>query len=179
MYQHMSTFHREVEPEALSKHEESTGSFWSVFEPFVRLLYVPNTPLPVATNEESSPSINPPVVEEREPLVCRLQFLSISTTLTALHMMFLNREEGHKCFTAMQQENLIPFIVLAPSHVPPSLKSEADNLVQCVGHHTSIQPPSLADHAKAALAKFQFGLERMLRLKTPHELVEEYYGRQF
>lgn len=203
MHQHMSKFIDEVEPDTLAWHEKSTGCFWSVFEPFVKLLYVPNTPLVAEEEEkeegeeeeeereaeeereeeEGSPSFlsqdNVNVSSQaRVHIISKLQFLAIRTILLALYMMFLDREDGHECVQGMQRENLINFIIAVPSHVPTALRGEATKLTQRLGQHMTLQPPSLASLTKASLAKFQFGLERVLRVRSPHELVEEYYGMQ-
>lgn len=187
MYQHMSKFLAEVDADALAQHEKSTGCFWSVFEPFVKLLYIPNTPL-VAEEEEVEAEEYPPSFlsqdnvntssQSRDHTISRLQLLAIQTTLLALYMMLLDREDGHACVEGMQRENLISFIITAPSHVPTALRREAIKLTQRLGSHMTLQPPSLVSLAKASLAKFHFGLERVLRMRSPHELVEEYYGIQ-
>ena len=163
----VSTFLKQVDVLTLSEHEVKSGNFWSVFKPFIRLLYVPNTPL-IVTNEHGA-------CLHRRQLVARLQHLSISAALLALHMIILNSEDGHKSLEVIEREHLIPYIVAAPSHVPVSLKTQAMDLVGCLGRYMHIGPPALTDLAKASLAKFHFGLERMLCLESPYELVEEYY----
>lgn len=172
---HMNGFLTEVDPIGLSEHEASEGCFWSVFEPFVGALYVPKTPL--ITVNSSLHKINELSLEEhtKQLLISKLQILSIKSALIALHMIMLNFEDGHKSLETMQSANLIPFIVAAPWHVPHSLKVQATQLVQCLGQSVHIGPPTLADLAKACLAKWHFGLERMLQLQTPYELVQEYY----
>lgn len=178
---HMNSFLAEVDPIALSEHEASEGCFWSVFEPFVRALYVPKTPL-IAVNTSyktstcSSHSELSVVEDTRQCLISTLQILSIRSALIALHMIILNFEDGHKSLETMQSANLIPFIIAAPWNVPQSLKAQATQLVQCLGQYMHIGPPTLADLAKASLAKWHFGLERMLQLQTPYELVQEYYS---
>lgn len=175
---HMNTFIAEVDPISLSEHEAKEGCFWSVFEPFVKVLYVPNTPVNTSFQKTSCtfPSAASIVEDSRQSLISKLQLSSIQSALIALHMIILNFEDGHKSLDAMQSANLIPYIIAAPSHVPHSLKSQATKLVQCLGQYMHIGPPALADLAKASLAKWHFGLERMLRLQTPHELVQEYYS---
>ena len=175
---HMNAFLTEVDPIALSEHEATEGYFWSVFEPFVRALYVPKTPLIASfhpTNTSSSHSELSIGEHTRQFLISKLQILSIRSALVALHMIILNFKDGHKSLETMQSANLIPFIIAAPWHVPQSLKVQATQLVQCLGQYMHIGPPTLADLAKASLAKWHFGLERMLQLQTPYELVQEYY----
>lgn len=165
MDQYISAFITEVDPIALAKEEENSGNFWSVFEPFVRLLYVPDTPLPT-----SGPC------SQRASLVSKLQLSSISSVLTALHTIILCSDDGHRSLDVMQRENLLPYIITAPMHVPLTLKIQAIELVCCLGRFKTIEPPTLIDLAKANLAKYQFGLERLLHLESPHELVHEYYS---
>ena len=163
----VGTFLADVDVGTLAEHEVKTGSFWSVFKPFIRLLYVPKTPLRV-TNKDSA-------CLHREQLISKLQLLSISSALVALHVIILNSEERHKSLEVVERERLMPYIIAAPSHVPESLKAQAMDLVGCLGRYMHVGPPTLTDLAKASLAKFQFGLERMLCLESPYELVEEYY----
>ena len=162
--QHMTAFLADVDEVALSNHEVTSGNFWSVFEPFVRLLYVPNTP----SNEMGS--------HLNGLLISRLQFSSIQSTILALHMIVLSSEDGHRSLDIMRRENLLSYIIAAPSHVPPPLRTHATELVRSLGRYMPIEPPTLVDLAKANLAKYQFGLEKMLHLQTPHELVDEYYS---
>ena len=163
----VSAFLTDVDVVTLAKHEVKSGNFWSVFKPFIRLLYVPKTPL-IATNKDG-------VCLHREKLVSKLQLSSISSALVALHMIILNSDDGHKSLQVVEREHLIPYIIAAPSHVPVSLQAQAMDLVGCLGRYMHIGPPTLTDLAKASLAKLQFGLERMLCLESPYELVEEYY----
>ena len=155
----------DVDPAALAQEEQTSGNFWSVFEPFVALLYIPCPP----AGETSGDS-------ERNVLFRSLWHSSLHSALTTLRIIILCFDDGHKSLEIIRRENLIPYIILAPSHVPESLKPQATELVHCLGQHIKIQPPSLADLAKASLARYQFGLERMLHLQSPHELVFEYYG---
>lgn len=164
MEHHMNAFLDEVDVVALCNHEVTSGNFWSVFEPFVRLLYVPNTPS------------NGIYGHQKGSLVSGLQLSSIQSTILALHMIVLSSEDGHKSLDIMRRENLISYIIASLAHVPPALRTHATELVRCLGRYIPIDPPTLVDLAKASLAKHQFGLERMLHLKTPHELVEEYYS---
>ena len=157
----MAEFIQDVDPTALSQQEQTAGNFWSVFEPFVSLIYVSKT-------RSVSSSISH---DQRKLLLERLWYSSIHTAIIALHVIMNCSQDGHKSLELMQKENLIPFVILAPSHVPTSLKPEATEVVRCLGRYTPIHPPSLSDLAKASLASNQFGLKRMLLLHSPHELV--------
>jgi hypothetical protein len=155
----------QTDPVSLSRGEQRSGNFWSVFEPFVALLYVPR-----AWQEQNCSSAR------RGLLLRRLQVSSIRTALLALHVIVLGSDDEHnKTMEIMRRENLIPYIIALPSHVPAALQEQAVELVRCLGQCIPIEPPALAELAKASLAKYQFGLGRMLHLHTPHELVEEYY----
>ena len=160
----MAEFIRDVDPLAIAKQEQTSGNFWSVFEPFVSLLYVPDSLLGKSDTDS------------RHLLLERLRCSSIHSALIALNVIILCFTDGHKSLEIMQRENLIPFVILAPSHVPSSLKPQATELVHGLGRYTPINPPALSDLAKASLAKHKFGLKRMLHLVTPHELVIEYYS---
>ena len=160
----LTDFIRDVDPLVLAQEEQTSGNFWSVFEPFVTLLYVPT---PLEGSREGG---------ERELLLQKMRTCSVQSALIALHIIILCSDDGHKSLDIICRENLLPYIILAPVHVPVSLRSQASEVVRCLGRHVQIEPPTLADLAKASLAKYQFGLERLLHLRTPHELVQEYYG---
>ena len=160
----LTDFIRDVDPLVLAQEEQTSGNFWSVFEPFVTLLYVPT---PLEGSREGG---------ERELLLQKMRTCSVQSALIALHIIILCSDDGHKSLDIICRENLLPYIILAPVHVPVSLRSQASEVVRCLGQHVQIEPPTLADLAKASLAKYQFGLERLLHLRTPHELVQEYYG---
>ena len=157
----LTDFIRDVDPLVLAQEEQTSRNFWSVFEPFVTLLYVP---IPLEGSREGG---------ERELLLQKMRTCSVQSALIALHIIIL---DGHKSLDIICREYLLPYIILAPVHVPMSLRSQASEVVRCLGRHVQIEPPTLADLAKASLAKYQFGLERLLHLHTPHELVQEYYG---
>ena len=159
----IAEFLRNVDPLALAQQSQTVGHFWSVFEPFVSLLYVPKAQL---TNSSTG--------HERQLLLERLWHSSLHTAIIALHVIISCSQDGNKSLELMQKENLIPFVILAPSHVPTSLKPQATEVVQCLGRYIPIHPPALSDLAKASLASNQFGLKRMLHLHSPHELVKEY-----
>ena len=158
----MAEFLRDVDLLALAKQEQTSGNVWSVFEPFVILLYVPEAPL---AKRGMGKQIH---------LLERLLFSSVHSALIAISVIISSFTDGHKSLELMQRENLVPFVILAPSHVPTSLKPQATEVVRCLGRHIPINPPTLSDLAKASLATYQFGLKRMLHLVSPHELVDEY-----
>ena len=122
---------------------------WSTFLPHVRLLYTQ---------------------DEEIELASALKFYSLEIILLGLHSML--RRKNH-CM-AILNEGLVDYIVCLPSHVPETLRSKAQGLIQLLSSegNIAVHPPRLINLAKAKLAKMYFGLEFVL--STPvNEIVNK------
>lgn len=130
---------------------------WSTFMPYVKLLYLPNCPLP------------------KDGMMRKLQLYSLEMILFGLKNM-LSRP-NHRA--VLEKEGLIDYITCCPDHVPETLKSQAKELVQLVTFDSDIhqQPPKLDNIVKAHLAKMHFGLEQILSLSVS-EIVTDLLPQQ-
>ena len=121
---------------------------WSTYISYVKLAYIPNTPL------ESNP----------DSTMYRLQMWCLELVVFALQNM-LGRE-NHREF--LVKEGLLDFVLCMPQYVPPNMRLRAAKLVQIVTSSPDIsqRPPKLLNIVKACLAKMHFGLENVLSMSV-------------
>ena len=113
--------------------------------PHVKLAYVPNAP-----------------PQAEETTIGRLQLASLR-----LAIFSLQNGLGRECQRqTLLKEGLLDFVICMPQYVPPSLRPQAEELVQMVVSSPDIPegPPKLLNLVKARLAKMHFGLEQVLSL---------------
>ena len=132
--------------EKIREEEISCGCDCSIFIPYVKLAYVPNAP----RAEETS--------------VGKLQLVSLQLAIFTLQNL-LGRENHRQI---LLKEGLLDFVICMPQYVPPSLRPQAEELVQMVVSSPDIPegPPKLLNLVKARLAKMHFGLEEILSLSV-------------
>ena len=129
--------------------QELNDFVWSTILPHVRLLYTQ---------------------DEEIKLASALKLCSLEIILLGLHSML--RRENH-CRVILNEE-LVDYIMCLPSHVPETLRSKAQALIQLLSSegNIAVHPPRLINLAKAKLAKMYFGLEFVL--STPiNEIVNK------
>ena len=117
-----------------------------LFIPYVKLAYIPDTPQAENTS------------------VGELQLVSLRLTIFALQNM-LSRGDHRQI---LLKEGLLDFVICMPQYVSPSLRPQAEELVQMVVSSPDIPegPPKLLNLVKARLAKMHFGLEQVLSLSV-------------
>ena len=132
--------------EKIREVETSLESTCSTFIPYVKLAYIPNAP------------------PEERSFVGKLQLVSLQLAIFALQN-WLGREDHRQI---LLKEGLLDFVVCMPQYVPPSLRPQAEELVQMVVSSPDIPegPPKLLNLVKARLAKMHFGLDEILSLSV-------------
>ena len=117
------------------------------FLPYVKLAYVPDAP-----------------PQAQETAIKRLQLVSLRLAIFSLQNG-LGRESQRQ---TLLKEGLLDFVICMPQYVPPSLRPQAEELVQMVVSSPDIPegPPKLLNLVKARLAKMHFGLEQVLSLSV-------------
>ena len=118
----------------------------SMFIHYIRLAYIPNT------------------LQAEGTSVGKLQLVSLQLTVFALQN-WLGRQNHREI---LLKEGLLNFVICMPQYVPPSLRPQAEELVQMVVSSPDIPegPPKLLNLVKARLAKMHFGLEQVLSLSV-------------
>ena len=140
---------------SVSEQECKRGFFWSVFLPYVKLLFVPDR------TQNSTNSVSPGLN------ISSLQLLSTESVLFCLQCTLDNVESRESFLT----EKLNDYVVCMPWHVPMVLREKAKSVLHTLSKHTQLQPPRLSILAKAKLAKMQFGLVKMIKMSSMHELL--------
>ena len=115
---------------------------WSMFLPYIKLIYVPEKP--------------------QSELKKKLSLLSTELVVFSLLNM-LGRENHRK---VLVEEGLVDYVTCMPLYVPPSLRGRASELVEmlALSEEVAVQPPTLVSLTKAKLAKMHFGLDTVLKL---------------
>ena len=75
-------------------------------------------------------------------------------------------------------EGLLDYTVALPWIYPKHWqeRAEATRLVNFLSQHMQLQPPSLINLTKARLASMHFGLEKVLKTGSVHDLLDEVYS---
>lgn len=75
-------------------------------------------------------------------------------------------------------EGLLDYTVSLPWIFPHHWqeREDATRLVRFLSQHMQLQPPSLINLTKARLASMHFGLEKVLKTGSVHELLAEVYS---
>ena len=146
----MTSFLQKTNYELIMRGELKQKYLWSTFMPYVKLAYIPKQS--VSRSTES------------------IQLLSLQLILFALQNM-LGRDNHRQILI---KEGLLDFVICMPHYVPPSLRPQAEELVQMVVSSPDIPegPPKLLNLVKARLAKMHFGLEQVFSLSVS-EIVSE------
>ena len=137
--------------------EIERGFNCSIFIPYVKLVYLPNA-------------------LQTDSLLGKLQLVSLQLAIFSLQNM-LGRQAHREL---LQKEGLLDFVICMPQYVPPSLRPQAEELVQMVVSSPDIPegPPKLLNLVKARLAKMHFGLERILSLSVSEIVSRHFLGSQ-
>ena len=148
----------------IQEHETKNGYIWSTIVPFVNLAY-----FPYANRRFASSHCDP---KERETIE-NLQRLCIEAGVFSLQNML----SGNQVREIMVQEKLVDYIICIPWYVPPGSHAQerAHELVSRLSQTIQLQPPRLVTMVRAKLAALHFGLEKVLRTVSVHELLSELY----
>lgn len=156
MAQHAETFLQMATPTELTEYEENRRFSWSVFFPYVNLIYLPSIPLHQASV----------ATEENSTLLHKLQLMAIETILFWLHNT-LGRESHREILI---KEKLLDYVVCIPWYVPEVLQDKARAFTSMLASHTPVEPPRLSILSKAKLSKMHFGLKKMMEVQSVHEV---------
>ena len=156
MAQYGESFLQMATPTEIMEYEEKRRFSWSVFFPYVELVYLPSTGLSEVGNKKSN-------------LQSKLQLMALETILFWLHNT-LGREIHREILT---KEKLLDYVICMPWNVPKTLQHKARMLISLLAPHIPIEPPRLSILAKAKLAKTQFGLKKMMEIQSVNELTSQ------
>ena len=183
IYQHMCEFYCDADMHVLAEHK-SKIYYWLTCKPYVQLLYIPNTPSAVhyygakeTKNYSWSISRENEYSRNCRGILSELQFMAIKTAIYSLLLDFSDWRSSLLILKDMEG-GLIPFIIASPIYVPRNLLKEAQMVVQCLKKYMILQPLSLVDLAKAALAKIYCGLYAVLNSEDYIYFLKHHYHMQ-
>ena len=136
-----------AEPQRIREYEIKFGYLWATFLPYIKLVYLPNTPC-------------------CEPvLLSDMQDMALRTIFIALHSM-LEREVHRE---VLVREGLVDFLTCMPWYTTGPAEERARDLVEMIQQapDMKLQPPSLLNMAKACVAKHYCGLPTVVQLSVP------------
>lgn len=162
----MRDFLQDADPRDIHEHEVRNGYIWSTVVPFVKLAYFPSSHLcPIHEHFDLSLPFKQRLGE--------LQQLCIEAGVFSLQ----NILSGEQAQQILVQEGLVDYITCMPWNLPKVLHSRvhrrAKELALMLSQNMRLQPPQLTTIARAKLAAAYFGLEKILRIISPCELLGE------
>ena len=151
----MSDMLEATSPAEIRQYEEKLGVVWCTFLPHLRYLYKPSA-----------------IVKEANSVGDIRSTLCISWCNVLLH--FLENAFGRKHhFEILVKEGLLDYTMCLPAVLPGECQPRARSLVNELGKHRQLQPPSLCTLAKAHIAKTFCGLQPVMEMNSVREFLYE------
>ena len=156
----MSDMLEAASPAEIRLYEEKEGLVWGTFLPYLRYLYKPSN-LKNVTAENSDGDI-------------RTNF-HISCCNVLLHGLenALGRDLH---LEVLIKEGLLDYTMCLPAVLPGECQPRARSLVNELGRHRQLQPPSLCTLAKAHIAKTFCGLQAVMEMNSIGEFVHKCFS---
>ena len=153
----MSDVLEAASPSELCQYEEKMGITWSTFLPYLRYFYKPST-----------------VISAENPGEDVGHSLYISSCNVLLHGLenALGREFH---LEVLVKEGLLDYTVCLPAVLPGECQQKARSLVNEIGKHRQLQPPSLCTLAQAHIAKTFCGLQPVMEMNSIAEFLYKFH----
>lgn len=164
LYWLIQEFVNEADPTMLHDHEQANGYVWSTIRPHLNLAYFPinSKPNHYYVYSGGRNDVTYTIYFRKLYLQC------IEVGVISLQNMLLGEETRQ----VLQTEGLVDFVVCMPWYLPSGSKPQirAWDLVRSLSTFVKLEPPSLANIARAKLAADIFGLERTLNAYSINDL---------
>ena len=135
-------------------------SWQETFLPYLQYLYKPPT-------VESVPAENP----DGDKTILHISCCNV--LLYALEAVFGQRT--HKHLEVLVKDGLLDYTMCLPAVLPGECQPRARSLVNELGKHRQLQPPSLCNLAKAHIAKTVCGLQPVMEMNSIGEFLHKYF----
>ena len=144
----------------IRQYEEEEEFTWGTFLPYLRYLYKPSNLKNVATEDSAGGDV-------------RIN-LHISWCNILLHLLenTLGRDVH---LEILLKEGLLDYTMCLPAVLPGECQPRARSLVNELGKHRQLQPPSLCTLAKAHIAKTFCGLQPVMEMNSIGEFLHKYF----
>ena len=87
-------------------------------------------------------------------------------------LFFLHSKVGRdNTCEILVKEDLVDYVIALPWYVGSEFRKRARALVYELGNHIRLRPPRLCSIAQTKLAKMYFGLEKVVRFRSPVDLI--------
>ena len=159
----MSDVLEAVSPTKLRQYDES---IWHPLLPYFQYLYKPSA-IGSVTAEDS-------VSDGREDVETRLHISCCNVLLYGLESIFGKHVDYH--LEVLLKEGLVEYTMCLPAVLPGECQPRARSLVDELGKHRQLQPPSLCTLAKAHIAKTFCGLQPVMEMNSIGEFLNKYFS---
>ena len=156
-----------VSPAELRKYELEENIDWGTFQPYFKYLYKPS-PIEVVNCNTKEASVD---VGDKSMIRDKLHISCCNIVLHGLENAF-----GRKFhLEILIKEGLLDYAMCLPAVLPGECQPRARSLVNELGKHRQLQPPSLCTLAKAHIAKIFCGLQPVMEMKSIGEFLHLYF----
>ena len=160
----MSELLETVPPAEIRHYEEKVTMVWGTFLPFMQFLYKPLKHVDNDTKKNSE-------LSNADNLRYKLHIICCSVLLYGLENA-LGREVH---LEILVKEGLLDYTICLPAVLPGECQPRARSLVNELGKHRQLQPPSLCTLAKAHIAKTFCGLQPVMEMSSIREFLHLYF----
>ena len=166
MYEFLKYFTNLASYSEISEHNFKHGFQITTSIPFSRLPYYPYLNPAWSCTAASYSSEENRKMRDLESVCIEFGVLSLHAMLCSIFSRDM-----------LVQEDMVDYIVCLPWNItkPEKAREDARELVSFLRQKLQLQPPPLLTMVKAKLAAMHFGLERVLRAQSVHELLAELY----
>ena len=159
----MSAMLETASPAEIRRYEEKMGLVWGTFLPYMRFLYKPVNKAITESSEDS----------DADDIKTNFHICCCNVLLHGLENAF-----GRDChLQILIKEGLLDYSMCLPAVLPKECLPRARSLVNELGKHRQLQPPSLCTLAKAHIAKNFCGLQAVMEIHSIGEFVDKYLSR--
>ena len=156
----MSDMLEATSPAEIRQYEEKVEIVWCTFLPYLRCLYKPS-----AVEEAKTTNSVGDIRSNLHISWCNALLHFLENALgRELHLEFLFKE------------GLLDYTMCLPAVLPGECQPRARSLVNELGKHRQLQPPSLCTLAKAHIAKTFCGLQPVMEMNSIGEFLHNIYS---
>ena len=157
----MSDVLEAASPAEISRHD---GSWWPYLLPYFQYLYKPSAIRSVTVEK---------TVSDGEDVESKLYISCCNVLLYGLEAVFGRHVDYH--LKVLVKDGLLDYTVCLPAVLPGECQPRARSLVNELGKHRQLQPPSLCTLAKAHIAKAFCGLQPVMEMNSIGEFLFKYF----
>jgi hypothetical protein len=149
-------------PAEIRQYEEKEGLVWGTFLPYLQYLYKSSNLKNIAIKDPAA---------ERDTNRAEFYVSCCNVLLYGLENA-LGREIH---LEILLKEGLLDYTMCLPAVLPGECQPRARSLVNELGKHRQLQPPSLCTLAKAHIAKTFCGLQPVMEMKSIGKFLHVYF----